>query len=38
MRDVEPMSIVAGIPVMPITKWHRLSVIFDKLINGKIIK
>jgi len=31
MRDVESMSIVAGIPVMPIKKWHRINTILNKM-------
>ncbi len=33
MRDIEPMSIVAGIPVLPIKKWHRLNLILQKLLE-----
>ncbi len=35
MRDVEPMQIVAGIPVLPIKKWHRLNSTLLKLIEPK---
>jgi UDP-3-O-[3-hydroxymyristoyl] glucosamine N-acyltransferase len=33
LRDVEPMQIVAGIPSMPIKKWHRLNTLLAKMIN-----
>lgn len=33
MRDIEPMAIVAGIPVLPIKKWHRLNLVLQKLLE-----
>ncbi|MFM7558183.1 MAG: UDP-3-O-(3-hydroxymyristoyl)glucosamine N-acyltransferase [Alphaproteobacteria bacterium] len=33
MRDIEPMAIMAGIPVLPIKKWHRLNLILQKLLE-----
>ncbi|MBM3590669.1 MAG: UDP-3-O-(3-hydroxymyristoyl)glucosamine N-acyltransferase [Alphaproteobacteria bacterium] len=35
MRDVEPKSAIAGIPVLPIKKWHRLNIELQKLIDKK---
>jgi UDP-3-O-[3-hydroxymyristoyl] glucosamine N-acyltransferase len=32
MRDVEPMAIMAGIPVLPIKKWHRINTLLNKMI------
>ena len=33
MRDVEPMAIMAGIPVVPIKKWHRINTFLYKIIS-----
>ena len=33
IRDVEPMSIMAGIPVVPIKKWHRINTLLNKMIS-----
>ncbi len=33
MRDIEPMSIMAGIPVIPIKKWHRINTILNKMVS-----
>ncbi len=35
MRDVEPMQMIAGIPSMPIKKWHRLNTFLAKMIEKK---
>ena len=31
MRDIEPMAIMAGIPVLPIKKWHRINALLQKM-------
>jgi len=33
MRDVEPKAIMAGIPVLPIKKWHRINIFLNKMIS-----
>ena len=33
IRDVEPMAIMAGIPVIPIKKWHRINTLLNKMIS-----
>lgn len=33
MRDIEPMQIVAGIPSVPIKKWHRINALLGKMIE-----
>ena len=33
MRDIESMSAVAGVPALPIKKWHRLNVLLHKMIG-----
>ncbi len=33
MRDVEPMAIMAGIPVLPIKKWHRINALLNKMVS-----
>ncbi len=33
MRNVEPMAIMAGIPVLPIKKWHRINTILNKMVS-----
>ena len=38
MRDVEPLQIVAGIPSVPIQKWHRINAMLLKLIEQKFSK
>lgn len=35
MRDIPPMQIVAGIPAVPIKKWHRASAIMAKMVEKK---
>ena len=35
MRDIEPMAIMAGIPVLPIKKWHRINALLNKMITDK---
>ena len=35
MRDVEPMQTVAGIPAIPIKKWHKISTILLKMTELK---
>ena len=35
MRDVEPMQIVAGIPALPIKKWHKITAILTKMTESK---
>lgn len=35
MRDVEPKLVMAGIPVIPIKKWHRINIELHKLISKK---
>jgi UDP-3-O-[3-hydroxymyristoyl] glucosamine N-acyltransferase len=35
MRDIEPMAIMAGIPVIPIKKWHRINALLNKMVAGK---
>jgi UDP-3-O-[3-hydroxymyristoyl] glucosamine N-acyltransferase len=35
MRNIEPKSVMAGIPVMPITKWHRTNSILNKMAENK---
>jgi UDP-3-O-[3-hydroxymyristoyl] glucosamine N-acyltransferase len=35
MRDIEPMAIMAGIPVLPIKKWHRINTLLNKMISDK---
>lgn len=35
MRDIEPMQVVAGIPSLPIKKWHRLNSMFLKMLESK---
>lgn len=34
MRDIEPKSIVAGIPVVPIKQWHRINIKLNKLLEN----
>ncbi len=36
IRDIPPMQIVAGIPSMPIKKWHRLNTLLAKMTLNKI--
>jgi UDP-3-O-[3-hydroxymyristoyl] glucosamine N-acyltransferase len=33
MRDVESMAIMAGIPVLPIKKWHRINALLNKMVS-----
>jgi UDP-3-O-[3-hydroxymyristoyl] glucosamine N-acyltransferase len=35
IRDVEPMQVVAGIPAIPIKKWHRINAMLGKMIGSK---
>ena len=35
MREIEPMAIMAGIPVLPIKKWHRINTLLNKMISDK---
>lgn len=35
MRDIEPAQIMAGIPVLPIKKWHRINAMLLKMMEGK---
>ncbi len=35
MRDVEPMQAVAGIPALPIKKWHKINATLIKMIETK---
>ena len=35
IRDIEPMSVMAGIPVVPIKKWHRINTILNKMTSKK---
>lgn len=35
MRDVEPAQVIAGLPSMPIKKWHRLNTILLNLLEKK---
>jgi len=35
MRDVDPMAIMAGIPVIPIKKWHRINALLNKMVSKK---
>lgn len=32
-RDVDPMQVVAGIPAIPIKKWHRINAMLTKMTN-----
>ncbi len=34
MRDIEPMQIVAGIPSVPIRKWHKANAMLAKMTNA----
>jgi UDP-3-O-[3-hydroxymyristoyl] glucosamine N-acyltransferase len=33
MRDVEPMGVVAGIPALPIRKWHKINAALIKMVE-----
>ena len=33
MRDIAPMAIMAGIPVLPIKKWHRINALLNKMVS-----
>ena len=35
MREVEPMQAVAGIPAVPIKKWHKINAMLIRMIEGK---
>ena len=35
MRDIEPMAVMAGIPVVPIKKWHRINTLLNKMVSDK---
>ena len=35
MRDIEPMGVMAGIPVVPIKKWHRINTLLNKMVSDK---
>ena len=35
IRDIEPMAIMAGIPVLPIKKWHRINTLLNKMVSDK---
>lgn len=37
-REVEPMQVVAGIPAMPIKRWHRLNNLLVKMLESKLDK
>lgn len=34
-RDVEPMQVLAGIPAIPIKKWHRITALLMKMTESK---
>jgi UDP-3-O-[3-hydroxymyristoyl] glucosamine N-acyltransferase len=33
MRDIDSMAVMAGIPVIPIKKWHRINSMLSKMIS-----
>jgi UDP-3-O-[3-hydroxymyristoyl] glucosamine N-acyltransferase len=33
MRDIPPMQVVAGIPALPIKKWHRINALMAKMVK-----
>ncbi len=35
MRDVEPMQAIAGIPALPIKKWHKINATLIRMVEGK---
>ena len=35
MREVEPMQAVAGIPAVPIKKWHKINATLIRMVDGK---
>lgn len=35
MRDVEPMQAIAGIPALPIKKWHKINATLIRMAEGK---
>lgn len=35
-QDIEPMQIVAGIPAIPIKKWHRVNLLLQKMLEKKL--
>jgi UDP-3-O-[3-hydroxymyristoyl] glucosamine N-acyltransferase len=37
MRDVEPMQAVAGIPALPIKKWHKINATLIKMVERKMV-